>query len=1295
MTSLVLGVAGAVVGNMLAPGIGGSIGFLVGSLLGNLIDPPKIEGPRRTDLKLQRSEYGTMFPFVWGTGRIAGNVIDQTDLVEHKETSGGKGGPEVTTYTYSASFLVALAAAKRYDERAIRAVLRIWADGRLIWDDESGEDMPCTVYLGTEDQEPDPTFEAINGVGNQPAYRGLAYAVFDDMMLTDYGDRIPALEFEVCTDFGAFPYRISNFDVTDGIPGDRSVEYANGVITVGVYRTASLPNGHYYEWQYDLQGNLVAGSAYDAELDLSGFPTVAVQGLAAATDGTTWWYKQNSITTITANPFGPAVLSNGCGAAQAIVYHRAGYIYATGSGTISGDIGVVRYPATGGVISTETGTYDAFIVTSNIGAGDFLSNWIVGTTNVPDRVYVYCSKIPKTLYEYDLGLTTVQRQWDFTAAHAVEPVVNGAGFTVYRSPLTGALIFACDRGTAGNKNAGAFTLGDDLSVTYEGQVDAIDLYTSTTTELGNTGYALVFDGVIRLDPPPASAVLSTIVADLSSMTSLSGEGSPETDCYDVSELTDEVRWYALATQSTVRNALDPLRRGFFFDAVESDDMVKFRKRGATDSVVTIDDDDLIAREYGSDGGDPLITTRKREQGMPRTVTLKYIDVNMDYQTGAQNSPRLVTLSDSDVTLDLPIGFTADEALQKCWSLQVAEWIERESFEWTTTRKYAWVEPCDVVTVRGRVVRVTNRQESPKGVITWTGVLHRPSIYTQAQTAGESVGFTEQTAAAAPVPTQLKLLDTPVLSQQDSPFGFYAAMGPSRDGPWPGASLYRSIDGGATYTAIASTAVPAVIGSTTSTDELGSPSFGSPSVGGALAAYAGGDVVDESSICVVLTDDDAELVSVSSTGLTNGMNLCAIRRGAAGSPSGSAWELCQFRDAVLVATKTYVLTGFLRGRKGTQTDGHEVGDDFVLLPVTNVDSTLQDARKSYLYKAVTFGLTVANTPAQTFTNNGEGSSEYYETEAGQLPIISNPQTGTTYTLQSSDNLRLLTFNNGSATTVTLPTTLSAGFSCFIENIGAGTVTLNAGSATIDEYVSTLDLDTDQGLLIAWDGDEWYTMRGIGSAGSSGGAPTTAQYLLREAHASLPNAHVVQAGVGITLEETGGSPGSALVIHASNTNAPFYVAGPASGLSAARTLVAGSGITLTDGGGSPPTTTTIATSTPKVLQFACSNETSELIAGTAKVTLRAPYAMTLTAVRASINSYSAGSPGGGGITVDINVNGSSILSTKLTIDAGEKTSTTAATAAVISSASIADDDEISVDIDSVGNGCTGLKVTLIGN
>lgn len=987
MTTLVLGVAGGMIGNMLLPGIGGSIGFLVGSLLGNLIDPPKIEGPRRSDLKLQKSEYGTMWPYVWGTGRLAGNVIDQTDLEEHKQTSGGKGGPEVTTYTYSASFAIALAAAKRFGDPAISGVLRIWADGRLIWDYTTGEDMPCTVYLGTEEQEPDPTFEAIHGVGEQPAYRGLAYAVFADFYLTDYGDRIPALEFEVFTEPGVFPWRVSTYTIDPTgyqMSSFSARTNSDGTWTLGMWNRPSYANGLYVEQQYgDYLGN-TSGSWSEWDITTS-FPGYAVRGgPLVASDGTSWFLgPEQSEIAITGTPLG------GSGTVYPVnhrsVWTGGDYTYTLATNTIPGQVAVVRYPTPGGTFDATSALADTMYLITN---DTPLSGIQLGGSNNGKVYFSNANDSPFTLYELDEDLNLL-RSWDLSTEFGISPIINGGYFVVYQSQVTRRLVLACDRGTAGNKQLYCFYLEDGGVITQVGGVDMGN--GGIEAQIGLTPYLLVNDGIVCIEPPADPALLSTIVADLSSMTSLTGEGSPESDAYDVTELTDEVRWYAVANQMTVRNAIDPLRRGFFFDGVESDDMVKFRKRGATDSVVTIDDDDLIAREYGTDGGDPLITTRKREQGMPRTVTLRYIDVEMDYQTGAQSSPRLTTQSDSDVTLDLAIGFTANEALQKCWTLQVSEWIERESFEWSTTRKYAWVEPCDVVTVRGRVVRVTERTESPIGVIQWKGVLHRPSLYTQAQSAGSSEGFTPQSGSTSAVPTEAVLLDIPILSQADSPFGFYAAMGPSRDGAWPGATLYKSIDGGSTYLPVAAANVPSIIGVTSSSDDLvGSPSYGSPTVSGTLAAYTGGDVVDESSVVVVLTDDDAELTSVNTTGLANGANLCAISRGYAGSPLTLQWELLQFRDATLIADKTYLLTGFLRGRKDTETTGHADGDTFVLLPVTNVDAPEAELNVELKYKAVTFGLSLSSASVITFTNTGLSAEEYYETEAEHLPIYgANP------------------------------------------------------------------------------------------------------------------------------------------------------------------------------------------------------------------------------------------------------------------------------------------------------------------
>jgi len=119
----------------------------------------------------------------------------------------------------------------------------------------------------------------------------------------------------------------------------------------------------------------------------------------------------------------------------------------------------------------------------------------------------------------------------------------------------------------------------------------------------------------------------------------------------------------------------------------------------------------------------------------------------------------------------------------------------------------------------------------------------------------------------------------------------------------------------------------------------------------------------------------------------------------------------------------------------------------------------------------------------------------------------------------------------------------------------------------------------------------------------------------------------------------------------------------------------------------------TTTPVLIQVACSDEATALTAGAAKVTFRAPYAFTLTDVRGSLTTAATGATL---LTVDVNDGGTTVLSTKLTFDASEKTTTTAATQRVISDSAIADDAEITIDIDSIGSTLpgVGLKVVLIG-
>jgi hypothetical protein len=109
-----------------------------------------------------------------------------------------------------------------------------------------------------------------------------------------------------------------------------------------------------------------------------------------------------------------------------------------------------------------------------------------------------------------------------------------------------------------------------------------------------------------------------------------------------------------------------------------------------------------------------------------------------------------------------------------------------------------------------------------------------------------------------------------------------------------------------------------------------------------------------------------------------------------------------------------------------------------------------------------------------------------------------------------------------------------------------------------------------------------------------------------------------------------------------------------------------------------------------QVACSDLSTALAINTAAAVFRSQAAFTATAVRASVKDASTS----GVVTVDITVNGVTMLSTKITIDANEKSSTTAAIPAVISVPAIPDDAEVIVKIDAAGTGAKGLIVTILG-
>jgi len=237
MATLVLGLAGAAIGSQIggtilgvtAASIGGMIGSVAGSVADKYLFGTTTKGPRLSDTSLQTSTEGASIYRVDGRIRVAGQIIWATKYRESTDTSGGKGsGNSTKTYSYSISFAVGLC------EGIVKKLGRIWADGNLI-DPTNSEYGPPTIrfYQGTETQTADPLIEETEGEGNTPSYRGLCYVVIEDLLLTQFGNRIPQLQFELIRSITADEHEDALENVLSSvnlIPGAGEFVYATTVV---------------------------------------------------------------------------------------------------------------------------------------------------------------------------------------------------------------------------------------------------------------------------------------------------------------------------------------------------------------------------------------------------------------------------------------------------------------------------------------------------------------------------------------------------------------------------------------------------------------------------------------------------------------------------------------------------------------------------------------------------------------------------------------------------------------------------------------------------------------------------------------------------------------------------------------------------------------------------------------------------------------------------------------------------------------------------------------------------------
>lgn len=960
MTSLVFAVGGAMIGSTMGPN-GAQWGWMLGSMLGGALDPGKLpDGPRLTDLTVQGSSYGQGIPWVRGTSRIPGNIIWSSGLQEHEHTeSAGKGGPTQTTYTYTSSFAVSLC------EGPITGVRRIWADGKLLYNisfDNEGlqsgfSTSGIAIYTGTEDQAADPTIQAYQG--NTPAYRGQAYVVFTDLLLTSFGNRIPQLTFEV---------------VVTGTEGVRGVDYL-------IYDPAYL--GDYGYW-----------------------------GAVDTDSGLFWIPNPNAASVTVYNPITKQVVAQ---VTLPFATNRAVYNPIAKQMWLTGATGTYQFTIvstltrtvfwTSGVETYEQITFynparEVMVATTSYGSPDGMQEWRasdaqkIGGAIVPGIDYcwhapVYVDSMTvDSSKKYFVNTAFGFRVFDATRNLLLAEFSQYQGSVIGTSPLAYdpvrrrvlAIINQSDRyrlvdvdtlvetqGTLTFPPAyPANTMYDLIYCAYTDQY----LYTGAAVDgyLAFNAETLAYEGVVLNDPQgasegycfltladypdrlffvstggltrvlfgptlePGTTTVAEIVEDLSVAAGLSLSD------VDTTELPDVCRGFVVARQSSIRGAIEQLMLTYQFDAVESEGKVKFIKRGARSSM-TFDLDDLSARAAGGSMRPPVALTRMDEVELPRSISIKYSNPESDYQISVQSAQRHSVNTSNDVSYELPVVMTDAEAKRAADALLYSAWVARTQAQWTATMDYVELEPTDVATLDGNLVRI-RKITLRDGYLEFEGEFDSPSVIIGGALAPSAPVIAQ---AIEPISqTALIFMDIPVVFGNEDHVGFYvAACGYGSN--WSGCLLLKSSDGGATYEEAATITQAATIGA--AADVLGA--FDQ-------------NIFDEfNTVTVRLLS--GSLSSASELSVLNGANLALL--GA---------EILQFKTATLNPDDTYTLSGLLRGREGTVTSGHLVGETFVVLnsaTLTRVSTTQAEIDAERLYKAVSLGKTYDSASAVTFTNTG--------------------------------------------------------------------------------------------------------------------------------------------------------------------------------------------------------------------------------------------------------------------------------------------------------------------------------------
>jgi len=640
------GVVGAVVG-FFTP-IGPVYGAQIGMMIGGVIDPPDgpvINGPRLDDLSVQTSTYGAFIPRNYGTIAQHGNIFwlkgDALTETPRVEESGGKGGPTTTTnlWDYSATFALGLC------EGPIDGIRRIWINGQLFYDGGSddlatiiaGNDASemFTLYPGTDTQEPDPLIQADKGAANVPAYRGLAYIVFENLPLEKYNNSLAGAQIKVeIIESGTIqgPRLIDSTTLSNWPHPAVGVKFTgafDGVLSVYSYDVAAasqvLLDGEYYPDNEFIQRISYAGDVLSPNATPAGIqrPLTYSTGLQTIPVGvlgrnTIWWAEYSHTLTI------------GNGARQVIpigdLDGSRGTAYANG---IVGDLA--------DYLPGETGRY-----VIGLAVNDARSRVLVTTGTAQRDTTCVATKY----FLLDDSLAVLQSGSINNTTGFLWNIGQNSQYTP-----AGGTVISSDGLKGWTINSTNTSQIEVMHFTFDAS-DTLILETAIVTSVtgDNRIGTCLSDGilyVINCNTSTCELVRYTDSLSISSDLAVLGD-IVEAECLtssllsasdlDVTELTDSVRGYRIASLGALRGGIDPLRAAWPFDVVQHGYQIKFNRRGSA-SVATITADELDARAAGDNPGVQITNSREMDTLLPSRLRLKYIDSVREYDINEQISDR--------------------------------------------------------------------------------------------------------------------------------------------------------------------------------------------------------------------------------------------------------------------------------------------------------------------------------------------------------------------------------------------------------------------------------------------------------------------------------------------------------------------------------------------------------------------------------------------------------------------------------------------------------------------------------